>query len=202
LPLRVEEAEGDEPMAKAKSGDRPVGAEQLEGSPIHLFHRALQVALDIHMAEFGPSGLTQRQFAVLAAVESAEGLTQTELVRITGIDRSTLADLAVRMIRKGLLERERSLSDARANAVRLSDEGRRVLEAARPRMAAADERLLRLLPGSRRERLLDLLRDLVRAGEGGASLEPLKTAKAEKPAKAGKGGKKKKKAKKLALAAA
>jgi MarR family transcriptional regulator, temperature-dependent positive regulator of motility len=195
-------------MAKDRSSDRPAATGPLEGSPIHLFHRALQVALDIHVAEFGASGLTQRQFAVLAAVESAEGLTQTELVRITGIDRSTLADLAARMIGKGLLERERSLSDARANTVRLSDEGRRALAAARPRMAAADERLLRLLPAGRRDRLLDLLRDLVRGGEGGAAPEaprkakPEKPAKAEKPPKPGKGGKKKKKAKKLALVAA
>ena len=51
-------------------------------------------------------GLTQRQFAVLEAVSQKSGLTQTDLVRATGIDRSTLADLVSRMTTKGLLARE------------------------------------------------------------------------------------------------
>ena len=50
------------------------------------------------------------------------------------------------MIAKGLLERERSALDARANAVRLTDAGRAALAEAAPKMAAADARLLKLLP--------------------------------------------------------
>ena len=110
-------------MAKSKSKPRPTVA-ALERSPSHLLHRALQLALDLYAAEFGGAGLTQRQFAVLAAVADHEGATQTDLVRLTGIDRSTLADMAARMIAKGLLERQRSLSDARANAVSLTEAGR------------------------------------------------------------------------------
>lgn len=194
-------------MAKDKSGDKRKadGPASLDRSPIQLFHRALQVALDVYAEEAGQSGVTQRQYAVLAAVETSEGLTQTDLVRITGIDRSTLADMAARMIKKGLLERERSASDARANAVRLTDAGRQALEAARPMMAAADERLLRMLSSSKRESLVNLLRDLVKTGERGAVVELPKKLKAEKPAKplkAEKPGKKKKKPKKVALVAA
>lgn len=194
-------------MAKDKSGDKRKldGPASLDRSPIQLFHRALQVALDVYAEEAGQSGVTQRQYAVLAAVETSEGLTQTDLVRITGIDRSTLADMAARMIKKGLLERERSASDARANAVRLTDAGRQALEAARPMMAAADERLLRMLSSSKRESLVNLLRDLVKTGERGAVVELPKKVKAEKPAKplkAEKPGKKKKKPKKVALVAA
>lgn len=194
-------------MAKDKSGEKRKAdaPAALERSPIQLFHRALQVALDVYAEEAGQSGVTQRQYAVLAAVETSEGLTQTDLVRITGIDRSTLADMAARMIKKGLLERERSASDARANAVRLTDAGRAALDEARPVMAAADERLLRMLSSSKREGLVNLLRDLVKAGERGAVVDLPKKAKAEKPTKppkAEKIGKKKKKPKKVALVAA
>lgn len=189
-------------MAKDKSDKRKAeGPTVLERSPIQLFHRALQVALDVYAEEAGQSGVTQRQYAVLAAVETSEGLTQTDLVRITGIDRSTLADMAARMIKKGLLERERSASDARANAVRLTDAGRQALAEARPMMAAADERLLRLLSSGKRESLVNILRDLVKAGEGGGVVELPKKIKAEKPPKAEK-AKKKKKPKKVALVAA
>ena len=113
-------------MAKNKSGIKG-GVAVLDRSPSHLLHRALQRALDIYAEEFGESAITQRQYAVLAASSEREGATQADLVRITGIDRSTLADMARRMIEKGLLERERSTLDARANAVRLTDVGRAAL---------------------------------------------------------------------------
>jgi len=84
-------------MAKNKSGGKG-GVAALERSPSHLLHRALQRALDIYAEEFGEAGITQRQFAVLAAADERAGATQADLVRITGIDRSTLADMARRMI--------------------------------------------------------------------------------------------------------
>lgn len=198
-------------MAKNKNPDDlgagGSGVPALDGSPSHLLHRALQVSLDIYAEAFGDSDLTQRQYAVLSAVEAQEGLTQTDLVRATGIDRSTLADMAARMIAKGLLARERSQADARANAVRLTEAGVAVLAEARPKMAQADERLMRLVSGGKRETFLAQLRQMVAAGEAGAEAPASEAApKASKPKKdkapkdkAAKGeGKKKKKAKKAA----
>jgi len=158
-------------MVKSSSKSRRTG---LAASPSHLMHRALQLALDIYAEEAGPGGLTQRQFAVLDAVSRKSGLTQTDLVRATGIDRSTLADLVARMTTKGLLERERSTLDARAKAVRLSAAGEAALEAARPRVEAADKRIMALLPKGKRGAFLELLTAL--AGEADAA--PLK-ARAE-----------------------
>ena len=182
-------------MAKTKSGaqsGKRGGIAALEQSPSHLLHRALQRALDIYAEAFGEGGITQRQFAVLAAADERAGATQADLVRITGIDRSTLADMARRMIGKGLLERERSNVDARANAVRLTDEGRAVLVAARPKMSAADARLLKLISGGgRRVAFVSLLRELAQAGgkaeaKAGAKKGPKTQAapKSEKPPKA------------------
>ncbi len=172
-------------MAKGKSAAKG-GVAALEKSPSHLLHRALQLALDLYAEELGAGAVTQRQFAVLAAAGAHDGATQTDLVRITGIDRSTLADMAARMITKGLLERQRSAADARANAVSLTAAGRELLEQAKPKMAAADARLLKLLSSSKREGLVSVLRDLIAAGEAAAAPapeKPAKKAKAEKPAK-------------------
>src|ERR1700761_3287716 len=184
-------------MAKSKSGGKS-GVAALDQSPSHLLHRALQRALDIYVEEF----------AVLAAADEREGATQADLVRITGIDRSTLADMARRMIGKGLLERERSNVDARANAVRLTEEGRLALADARPKMAQADAKLLKLIAGGgRRSAFVGLLRDLARTPDEAKPVKAAvkvekkpKPAKTEKPAKAAKGGPKggHKKAKKKA----
>jgi DNA-binding MarR family transcriptional regulator len=180
-------------MAKTKSGAKG-GIAALDQSPSHLLHRALQRALDIYVEEFGETGITQRQYAVLAAADEREGATQADLVRITGIDRSTLADMARRMIGKGLLERERSNVDARANAVRLTEEGRLALADARPKMAQADGRLLKLISGGgRRSAFVGLLRDLTRTPDEAKSAKAAKAAekkpKAAKPAKVPKAAK-------------
>jgi MarR family transcriptional regulator, temperature-dependent positive regulator of motility len=143
-----------------KSGKQARRSGTLAESPSHLMHRALQLALDIYSEELGSDGPTQRQFAVMEAVSVKEGLTQTDLVKATGIDRSTLADLVARMTTKGLLTRERSALDARAKAVRLSPEGQNLLESTRPRVEAADRRIMALLPKGKRDGFLDLLSEL------------------------------------------
>ena len=164
-----------------KSGNKAKRSGGLGGSPSHLMHRVLQLALDIYSEETGPGGLTQRQFAVLEAVSHRSGLTQTDLVRATGIDRSTLADLVSRMTVKGLLDRERSTIDARAKAVSLSAEGQAALDAARPKVEAADKRILALLPKGKRDGFLALLAEL--AGEADAAPDKAKAeAKAAKKA--------------------
>ena len=111
------------------------------------------------------------------------GLTQTDLVKATGIDRSTLADLVARMTAKGLLERERSALDARAKAVRLSPEGEAALIAARPRVEAADKRILALLPKAKREGFLDLLTSLTEAADAAPEQAKAEAKLAKKAAK-------------------
>lgn len=172
-------------MAKTKS---KASNDMLAASATHLLHRALQIALDYHAEAAGAEGLTQRQFAVLAAAGAAEGLTQSDLVRATGIDRSTLADLVARMIRKGLLERERSATDARANSVRLSEAGRVALAEGAGPAALADEKFLALLSPKKRESFMKMLASLT--DDPGVARKP-RTEKPEKKAK-------KKKAKKNA----
>ncbi len=192
-------------MAKADvaSEAAKASAVELARSPSHLLHRALQHALDIYVDSAGAGAPTQRQFAVLAAVAENEGLTQTALVRATGIDRSTLAELVARMIVKGLLARERSAADARANTVRLTEAGRTALAEAAPKVAEADDRILALLPERDRGRFLSVLSALSAAAEhlpepiglnGEAAAAPGKPAKKGKSAKAD--GKAEKKAKK------
>jgi MarR family transcriptional regulator, temperature-dependent positive regulator of motility len=158
----------------------------LSQSVTHLLHRVLQLALDYHAEASGAAGLTQRQFTVLAAAGAGDGVSQSDLVRATGIDRSTLADLVARMIAKGLLERERSSTDARANTVRLSEAGRIALVEGGKPAAKSDARLLNLLPAKKRETFLKTLTTLAASADGGAAPAPVKAPKAAKAPKADK----------------
>lgn len=136
---------------------------RLDRSPIHLLHRVGQCASDIFQNELGAEDLTPRQYAVLVAVSQNEGLSQTQLVEKTGVDRSTLADIVRRMLKKGLLQRRRTKGDARAYAVKLTDEGRRVLKLADPLAKRVDEKILAVLPTQQRERFLQDLNAIVDA---------------------------------------
>jgi DNA-binding MarR family transcriptional regulator len=129
--------------------------DRLGRSPIHLLHRAGQCAGDIFHAEMKVDGLTPRQLAVLVTVAQNEGLSQTGLVERTGIDRSTLADIVRRMQRKGLLQRRRTKEDARAYAVKLTDEGRKALRTAEPLARKVDDRILDALPDRQRDQFIN-----------------------------------------------
>ena len=151
-------------MKKHKGGSHPIAAGTLDSSPSHLLHRVLQIALDIYNGETGEGALTQRQYALLKALDGdGEGKSQTDLVSVTGIDRSTLADMVSRMTAKGLIMREKSVTDARANLIRLSQTGRLALDEIEPRVRAADSKILALLSGPKRDSFVKLLRKIAQS---------------------------------------
>ena len=117
-------------------------AKSFSRSFTHLLKRAVQYSSNLYMEEVGKSGLTHRQFTVLSAVDTFEGKSQTELVKHTGIDRSTLADLVARLMEQGHLQRKRSKDDARANAVRLTPVGKKALKTAQGGAEDIDRKLL------------------------------------------------------------
>jgi MarR family transcriptional regulator, temperature-dependent positive regulator of motility len=132
-----------------------------EGSASHLLHRAEQSATDI-FSRIAPAGLlTPRQYAILAAIEADQGLSQTGLVETTGIDRSTLADIVRRMLDKGLIQRERTADDARAYAVRLTRKGSNTLRKMRPYADEVDRQIIDAIPEAQQVLFLSLLRHLV-----------------------------------------
>lgn len=134
-------------------------------APGHLLRRAHQVSVEFFVAEVGADGPTPQQFALLLSVLRQPGASQAELVRATGIDRSTLAEMTRRLVARGLLARRKDATDGRANALRITAAGRRLVEAALPKVARAQHRVLALLPAGRRKALIAALRQMVAAGE-------------------------------------
>lgn len=134
---------------------------RLDESPTHLLHRVLQCSNSIFQSEVKEADLTPRQILVLLTVARNEGLSQTGIVERTGIDRSTLADVVRRLQKKGLLHRRRARQDARAYAVNLTDEGKRILRSAEPVMQRVDARVLGALPARERDRFIAALKAIL-----------------------------------------
>ncbi|MGE0024243.1 MAG: MarR family winged helix-turn-helix transcriptional regulator [Hyphomicrobium sp.] len=123
-------------------------------SPLHLFHRAVQVVTEIYQAEMSSYDLTARQYAVLFALAHSEGMSQSKLVDATGIDRSTMADIVRRMLKKGIIQRKRDKDDARAYEVKITDEGVRLFKAVTPIVRRIEDKLMSQLNGKRADEFI------------------------------------------------
>jgi DNA-binding MarR family transcriptional regulator len=135
-------------------------AKSLARSFSHLLKRAVQFSVHRYNEEVGKSGLTHRQFTVLAAVDANDGKSQTELVKITGVDRSTLADMVARLMAQGLVQRRRTKEDARTNSVKLTPQGKKLLKAAQSGADDVDKALLAKFAVADRKTVLDCLAEL------------------------------------------
>jgi DNA-binding MarR family transcriptional regulator len=150
----------------AKPPDDGLDDFALGGAIGHLLRRCQQRAVDIFVEEVGADGPTPRQFAILLSVHQNDGLNQTDLVRLSGIDRSTLAEILRRLVDRGLIRRERTSEDQRTNALHITPAGETALRAAFPAMVRAQERIFAPIAPERRGECVALLELL--AGLDGA----------------------------------
>ena len=131
------------------------------GRIAHLIHRAGQQADELFTRSVGRSGLTARQLSVLATVAGLDHPSQTQLCAATGIDRSTMADLIRRLVKRGWLSRRRTPRDARTYAISLTVEGQRILDKVLPIATTVDAALICDLSVEEQEQFTSLLQTIV-----------------------------------------
>lgn len=137
----------------------------LDSAPGHLLRRCQQRAVDLFMEEVGGDGPTPRQFAVLLSVFQNRGTSQTDLVRATGIDRSTLTGILQRLADRGQIARARTERDRRANTIEITSSGEAALLSSFEAVERAQSRILEAVPLDRRPQAMAVLAQLA----GGAS---------------------------------
>lgn len=154
-------------MARSTADSAESDHYRLAASPSHLLHRAEQLAADRFTQLVGDT-ITLRQFTVLAAIAEQPGLSQSDLARTTGVDRSTLADMMAKMEKRGWVVRTTSSSDKRAYSVLLGQAGGTLLSATMQHARAADAAILDLLPRTKGRTLLNTLSKLSKLAEAAA----------------------------------
>ncbi|MEQ1716919.1 MAG: MarR family transcriptional regulator [Hyphomicrobium sp.] len=130
-------------------------------STIHLLHRAGQLVDEAFLTALGRDGITARQFIVLSIVAREDNPSQTTICELSGIDRSTLADIVRRLVSRGLLARKRTREDARRYAVRITDAGQKALDVALGVARDVDDTVLGVLPSALRQDFENALRLMV-----------------------------------------
>ena len=133
--------------------------------------RRAQAAMFVDFARLtGDLDLTPGQFSLLALLAANPGISQIGLSRAFGLDKSTVSPTIDRLEKRGIVARTRTPSDRRFYALRLTAEGRALLERA-TRLVEEQERAMAaaLKPGER-DAMIDMLRrvEAALAGNGGA----------------------------------
>jgi DNA-binding MarR family transcriptional regulator len=100
----------------------PAPLPEPQGHVGNLIRRAQQLHLAM-WARVVSTETTSAQYSILLVLERRGEASQRELCDDVDLDRSTVADLAGRMERRGLIERRRAVGDARRNVVTLTAQG-------------------------------------------------------------------------------
>lgn len=125
--------------------------------------RRAQIAVFQHFAEtMGGIDITPGQFGVLTVIDKNPGLSQTQLGNALGIDRSTVVAVIDRLESRGLVIRAAAPSDRRSHALRLSEEGVRLLRRLEERVRAHERHIARHLSAEDHALLVKLLDRIVR----------------------------------------
>lgn len=139
----------------------------LDTAPMQVLSRVSRLARHLDRARraaFAVHDLEVWEFDVLSALRRAGEpyqLTPGGLVRQTMVTSGTMTNRVDRLVAKGLVERQRSDSDRRGVHVRLTDAGRRVVDAALADLIADEHDLLAGLDEPARSELATLLRRLL-----------------------------------------
>ena len=125
-------------------------------TPGHLIRRAYQAHTQL-WSEVVPVDITGPQYVILCALAVHGDLDQASVGRLTSLDRSSVAELAGRMARRGLIQRGRDERDGRKRALRITERGIVAVAEAAPHVRQVGQRLLAHLDDAEREQFLGYL---------------------------------------------
>ncbi|CDM23689.1 MarR family winged helix-turn-helix transcriptional regulator [Castellaniella defragrans] len=107
--------------------------------------------------------ITSVQYAALAILADRPGASQRELGDALEVDRSTIADLAARLERHGLVARAQDKADRRRYVLALTSAGLDELQRLRPRADLVEQAMTRSLTAAEVAELRRLLHGLLDA---------------------------------------
>ncbi|HMH89519.1 MAG TPA: MarR family transcriptional regulator [Streptosporangiaceae bacterium] len=130
----------------------------LAGRLGYLLKHARERLAELTAEVLAPFGVTGRQVAVLIAIDERVPLSQQEVARRLGVDRTTMVDLIDELEDKGLVQRRQDPADRRRNVVALTPAGAATLDGASRATQEAERRFLGSLPAPQAAAFREALR--------------------------------------------
>ncbi|MEX0283291.1 MAG: MarR family winged helix-turn-helix transcriptional regulator [Paracoccaceae bacterium] len=106
------------------------------------------------------SGLTLMQWRILIQIHGKGSTTQSEMVRLTQVDKAQVSRTLKHMLEQGLVASEVNESDHRVHFVRLTDKGADLLQRAWPTMTERRKRLHNSLSAKEQEAFFDTIQKI------------------------------------------
>lgn len=165
--------ESSEPSEEARDAVDAITAQwaierpDLDVGPMAVIGRIHRVGeiLDRRLREvFATEGLANGDFDVLASLRRSGApyaLSPSELADTTMVTSGATTKRIDRLVGRGLVSREVAAGDGRGRVIRLTAEGKELVDRLHPRHLANEDRLLASLSPEQRAALIELLRTLL-----------------------------------------
>jgi MarR family transcriptional regulator, lower aerobic nicotinate degradation pathway regulator len=143
--------------------------ESYRSLPTTMVMRAASGARALLMDGLGSCGVAKYHYLVLTALATGGSLSQADLSRLTGIDRSDMVATVNDLAERGAITRDVDPGDRRRNLITMTPDGAALLERLEAAVTGAQERLLAGLDAGDRARLVELLGRVLANVEDGAA---------------------------------
>ena len=152
-------------MQKDDPEHEEMAASDLEELIGYNLKRAYIIVQNDFREALGANGLSARVFSALSLTVRFPNITQAELARILGIERSGLVAIVDELEARGYLQRTSVPGDRRVQALVPTGEGKDAYDAALERVRTHEAQLFQGLSRDEVETLVGLLKKIRRAGE-------------------------------------
>jgi MarR family transcriptional regulator, temperature-dependent positive regulator of motility len=133
--------------------------------PFAMARRFHQICATINADLFIDQDLTILNYMALACLDDFPGVDQRHLARMTGVDPTNAGLIVDDLEAKGLVERRINGSDRRVRELFPTPLGKKLRREMRPKLLAAQARILAPLTPNERERFIDMLARVIEANE-------------------------------------
>jgi MarR family transcriptional regulator, lower aerobic nicotinate degradation pathway regulator len=138
----------------------PADSYRLEHQVGYWLRRAYQRHMAIFAGVMSDLDLTSMQFAALVKLHELKAVSQTELGRLTGMDRATISGVVARLRRRNLVLYKPDPLDKRSRIIALTPDGETLLNEAMQRIGRVTEQTLEPIGTADRESLRSILQKM------------------------------------------
>ena len=147
------------PEQRTPSTD-PADSYRLEHQVGYWLRRAYQRHMAIFAGVMSDLDLTSMQFAALVKLHELKAVSQTELGRLTGMDRATISGVVARLKRRNLVLYKPDPLDKRSRIIALTPAGDTLLGEAMQRIDRVTEQTLEPIGAADRDSLRTILQKM------------------------------------------
>ena len=147
------------PEQRTPSTD-PADSYRLEHQVGYWLRRAYQRHMAIFAGIMSDLDLTSMQFAALVKLHELKAVSQTELGRLTGMDRATVSGVVARLKRRNLVLYKPDPLDKRSRIIALTPAGDTLLHEAMQRIGRVTEQTLEPIGSAERDSLRAILQKM------------------------------------------